>query len=212
MECNIRTQCNGIHVERIKTVGAYMAYLKALFNEFPNDLCKYQGIEDGMNIVSAINEAINIVKKNAILAVQSSFNDVRNDLTMELVKFVIYKNEFGEIISETVKSFFNDQKECVLKLEPDIKSFIDASSAKYVACMKNTLTSHPLTPSKLRTYQNTITASLRTQISSIRTCFLYPYIIWPGSLPIHNATAAKNFNDVGLTLFKNSLNVLNVPK
>lgn len=200
METNLRAQYNTFLGDRIKSIGTLLGSLKTLQNDLPTDLCKYQSIDVGLNIIHAMNNFIDIVRKNVLYSVKSSLDDAKTDQSNILYDFIMYIYDFIDMIGVGSKNLFNDGKGCVMDLEGEIKSFIDLSSKKFMECLKNVSLSNPIQPIKFKAYQDNLTLTIKT----ISYKFKEPYwYIWAYSTTAQTDLAAEKFNAVSRNYEKN---------
>ena len=193
METNLRAQYNTFLGERVKSIGTLLGSLKTLQNELPTDLCKYPSIEVGLNIIHAMNNFIDIVRKNVLYSVKSSLDDAKTDQSNILYDFIMYIYDFIDKVGIGSKNLFNDGKGCVMDLEGEIKSFIDLSSKKFMDCLKNVSISNPIIPVKFKSYQDNLTLTIKTISYKFKEPFWY---IWVYSTTAQNDFAAEKFNTV----------------
>lgn len=195
MEFKLRSQFNLFIGERIKSIGNLLGILKTLQNDLPTDLCKYQSIDLGLNIIHALNNFINIVRKNVLYAVSSALDDAKNDQSHILYDFVMYFYDFINELRKKSKHLFNDGKGCVMNMEKEIKIFLDQSSNKFMECLKNVSISNPVQAPEFKNYEKNFTLSFRTIGLKLREPFYY---IWMYSTRKQNDTAAEKFNLVSM--------------
>jgi hypothetical protein len=194
-EMSLRIKFYAIISDRVKKIGTLLSGLKNLQNILPTDLCKYQSVDVGLNIVHAMNTFIDTVRKNVLYAVKSSLDDARDDQSNILVNFIIYMHDFIDMVGIQSKSLFNDGRGCVMEMEDDVKNFMDTSSKKFIECLQNVSISRPIIPKNFRTYQDDLTLKMRTINYNLRLPFYY---IWMYSTTAQNDTAAEKFNDVSI--------------
>lgn len=191
-EANMRIQYNTIHADRVKIVATQMAKLKNMQEGLPENLCKYQNIEDSLNMLNIGQEVIGNVRKNLIYAVRASFEDMRNDHSNIIYNHLVMVQDFLEDCAEPSKSYFTDGKICVMALEPNIKVFLESSANKIIQCMKNATVSTPLQHPKFKVDMASIDDAYTKHAASIKRPFIIPLIIYQYSTKAANETAANN--------------------
>ncbi|CAG9799305.1 unnamed protein product [Chironomus riparius] len=204
METSLRAQYNTFLGEKLKSIGTLLGSLKTLQNELPTDLCKYQSIDVGSNIIHAMNNFIDIVRKNVLYSVKSSLEDAKIDHSNILYDFIMYVYDFIDKVGVGSKNLFNDGKGCVMDLEGEIKSFIDLSSKKFMECLKNVSLSSPIQPVKFKAYQDNLTLTVKTISYKLKEPFWY---IWVYSTTVQTDLAAEKFNSYCQSLFPTILDI-----
>ncbi|XP_070507404.1 uncharacterized protein [Chironomus tepperi] len=204
METNLRAQYNTFLGEKVKSIGTLLGGLKTLQNELPTDLCKFPSIDVGLNIIHAMNNFIDIVRKNVLYSVKSSLDDAKTDQSNILYDFIMYIYDFIDMIGVGSKNLFNDGKGCVMDLEGEIKSFVDLSAKKFMECLKNVSISSPIQPVKFKTYQDNLTLTIKTISYKLKEPFWY---IWVYSTTVQTDLAAEKFNTYCQSLFPTILDI-----
>lgn len=191
-EANMRVQYNLIHADRVKTVSSQLMLLKNMQNDLPPNLCKYQKVEDSVNMLNIGQDLINTVRSNLINAVRGSFEDMRNDHSNIIYAHLVMTQEFLEDCAEPSKSYFTDGKICVLALESNIKVFLETSANRIIQCMKNLTVSSPLQYPKFKAEFKTIEEAYNKHAANIKKPFNLPVLINQYSTKNANETAANN--------------------
>ncbi|KAL7020197.1 hypothetical protein ACKWTF_011411 [Chironomus riparius] len=204
MEMKLRIQFYGFISDRMKSVGTLLSGLKTLQNLLPTDLCKYQSVEVGINVVHAMNTFIDTVRKNLLYAVKSALDDVRDDQSNSMFNFIIYFNDLVDMIGIQSKSLFNDGRGCVMDMEGEIKKYMDVSSKKVVECFQNVSISRPIIPTNFKTHQDDLNTAMRMINYKLREPFYY---IWMYSTKLQNDTAAERFNKYCQSMFPTILDI-----
>lgn len=197
-EANMRIQYNTIHAERVKTVATQMAMLKNMQNNLPENLCKYQKVEDSVNMLNIGQELVGDVRKNLIYAVRASFEDMRNDHSNIVYNHLVMVQDFLEDCAEPSKSYFTDGKICVMALEPNIKVFLESSANRIIQCMRNATVTTPLQHPKFKVDMGSIEDAYTKHATNIKRPFILPVIIYQYSTKAANETAANNLFAVSI--------------
>jgi len=194
-EMSLRIKFYSYIGDRVKRIGNILKGVKNLQNILPSDLCKYESVDVGLSIVHSMNNFIDTVRKNVLYAIRSSLDDVRDDQSNSLANFIIYIHDFIDTIGLQSKSLFNDGKGCVMKMEGDIKMFMDVGSKEFMECLQNVSISHPIIPKNFKTYQDDLTLKMRTVNNHLRQPFYYVSMY---TTTFYNDTQTKKFNDVSI--------------
>jgi len=206
-EMSLRIKFYAFISERVKRIGTLLNGLKTLEDILPSDLCKYQSVDVGLNILHSMNIFIDVVRKNVLYAVKSSLDDARDDQSNSLANFIIYIHDFIDMIGLQSKNLFNDGRGCVMEMEGEIKNFMDVGSKKFMECLQNVSISRPIIPRNFKTYQDDLILKMRTMNNNLRLPFYY---IWMYTTKVYNDTAAEKFNDVSILLRGHSLMTSNI--
>ena len=210
METNIRVQYNSFIGDRVKSVGTILNGFKTLQDGLPADLCKYQSIELGLNIIHAMNVFINVVRKNVLYSVKSSLDDAKTDQSNILYDFITYINDFIDLLGVGSKNLFNDGKGCVVDMKGEIDKFLDVSSKKFMECLKTASITIPVVPTKFLTYQSNLMLTIRTISYNLQVPFYYT---WMYTTKLQNDTNAEKLNKVsihmqGMTMLPKYLQIM----
>lgn len=193
METDIRITYNTYHATRLKLINEPLVFLRNLQKLLPGDLCKYQSIDKGINIINGMYDLANNARRNTIYAVRAKFENMRNDQSKLVYNFLMSMYDMIETISEPIRSYFPEGRECVIDAESMLLKFIDTSDEMFMRCFRNVSTLYPLVSSNIRNYQNSLTTLLTGINRDVRGFFAY---IWRFSTKAQNDSAAEKFNTV----------------